>query len=266
MKPMTLTEVQSTQISLLQQLKAICTANGLRYALAGGTLLGAVRHGGYIPWDDDIDVLMPRPDYERFVTTVFQEGSGRIFTHETRPDYYYPFAKLIDPTTLLIEQDAPPIKGLGVNIDVVPVDGYPQGRARRMAAITIAKYGWRFSLFDNVMQANSPLKQAVKIRFARLCRYQGWQPWLKRLTRLLAAQPFEESPMAGFPLVYGSREILPRSVYETYTQLSFEGELYAAPAAYETYLAALYGDFLTLPLPEKRHSHHHYQAFFKDMP
>jgi lipopolysaccharide cholinephosphotransferase len=123
MRTITQDELKSIQLDLLQKTADFCEANGIRYFLCGGTLLGAIRHKGYIPWDDDIDIVMPRPDYERFCKTFNQPDSVyKVKSLLTHPDYACAFAKVYDNRTMLKELH---YKGVhfGVYIDVLPVDG-----------------------------------------------------------------------------------------------------------------------------------------------
>ena len=123
MKRVTPEELKTIQLDLLQKTADFCEQNGLRYFLCGGTLLGAIRHKGYIPWDDDIDIAMPRPDYDRFCMTFNQPNSVyRVKSLFTHPNYICAFAKVYDNRTLLKELH---YKGIhfGVYIDILPVDG-----------------------------------------------------------------------------------------------------------------------------------------------
>ena len=123
MKAISLDELKSIQLDLLQKTADFCENNGLRYFLCGGTLLGAIRHKGYIPWDDDIDIAMPRQDYDRFVK-IFNhpENYYQVVNLETNAEYAYAFAKVYDNRTILKELHYPG-DTFGVYIDILPADG-----------------------------------------------------------------------------------------------------------------------------------------------
>ena len=124
-------ELRGVQLGILDDIHAFCVDNGIRYFLACGTLIGAVRHKGYIPWDDDIDLYMPRDDYERFINE-FKSVSGncRVLDPKKEKHYYYTYAKVVDKRTLLVEPEADGYR-IGVYVDVFPVDYVTDNMAAR---------------------------------------------------------------------------------------------------------------------------------------
>ena len=117
-------ELRRIQLDLLIAFDKFCAANELHYSLDYGTLLGAVRHQGFIPWDDDIDISMPRPDYDRFLSLT-KNGLGiyEVRSGEYTPGYFYPIAKMIDPRTILVEHTIGDAHIMGVYLDIFPLDG-----------------------------------------------------------------------------------------------------------------------------------------------
>ena len=115
-------QLRGIQIGILDDVHRFCEAHGLTYFLSSGTLIGAVRHKGYIPWDDDIDIYMPRNDYEQFLQTYCDEtGHYRVINPQTEPHYYYTFAKVVDLHTLMVEKETEGYQ-IGVYMDIFPVD------------------------------------------------------------------------------------------------------------------------------------------------
>ena len=130
MKQIELPEMKAIEIAILDCFDSFCRENGLSYSLAGGTLLGAVRHKGFIPWDDDIDVLMSRENYEKLQSLAasfpnpYQVNSIHTETNRRKP-YLYTYTKIVDTRTLLVEKPDELDYETGIYIDVFPLDGQP---------------------------------------------------------------------------------------------------------------------------------------------
>ena len=118
-------ELKSIELEILKEIDKICQAQNFRYSLSGGTLLGAIRHGGFIPWDDDIDILMPRPDYDRFIQYCKEnETAFNLLSIETDERYGYLFAKAMAKNTIIVEESANPNNiEMGIYVDIFPIDG-----------------------------------------------------------------------------------------------------------------------------------------------
>jgi len=135
-------ELRQIQMGILDHVHQFCEAHGLRYFLSSGTLIGAVRHQGYIPWDDDIDIYMPREDYEQFLQSYHDDnGVYRAINPTTESHYYYTFAKVVDQRTRMVETETQGYE-IGVYMDIFPVDYVsddPQERERVFIRSAVAK-------------------------------------------------------------------------------------------------------------------------------
>lgn len=130
MKEIDITELKRIQVDILKHVDEFCREKGIKYSLYAGTLLGAVRHRGFIPWDDDIDIMMKRSDYERFFKEYSKEDHSNYQAQEFRFDtnYHYPFGKVTDTRTILREEVLDPYENLGVYIDVFPIENLPNNK------------------------------------------------------------------------------------------------------------------------------------------
>ena len=124
MEYLSLDQVKQIELDILKYVDAVCKEYNLRYFLSFGTLIGAIRHKGFIPWDDDIDISMPREDYERFVE-ITKNANGKFVTlYPGKEGYPYPFVKVVDKSTELAEKDVMDIPDNGLWVDIFPVDVY----------------------------------------------------------------------------------------------------------------------------------------------
>lgn len=271
MEEISLEALKQIELDVLEQVHEVCTAQGLRYSLCGGTLLGAVRHGGFIPWDDDIDILMPRPDYEKLIDYCQDhETPFRLVSHRTDSTYHYLFAKACAPGTVLEEaNNNRNNSGLGVYIDIFPIDGLGDteeaGRARlkkkRFSLELLVAYAWQKYLPS---ATRSWYYEPIRFGFYVLSRLVNPDRLLRSVERLAMSADFDTAPYAGsYAGVYRSREVLPAGVYAECTDMSFEGRTFRAMARYDEYLTCLYGDYMCLPPEEEQVSHHLFRAYRK---
>lgn len=271
-KQLKIEEIKSLGFEVLCNFRQVCVANGLRYSLTGGTLLGAVRHQGFIPWDDDIDVMMPRPDYDRLMELgKTEELPFRLLSWENSgEDYPYPFAKACHPDTVLIEDDTRPGGvELGVYVDIFPVDGAGQSaREAKLRCMTFQVLhglkicaNWSSFRRSNLRKWYYEPARYVCYLLSR-CLGRRLIDWM--LFRTISACDFASSCYAG-RLVgdFGSREIMPRTIFEDLTELTFEGQKFAAIRQADLFLTQLYGDYMQLPPEEKRVTHHHFVAYMR---
>lgn len=258
-KEITLEEMRAIQLDMLIKVDAFCRKRGLRYSLGGGTLLGAVRHHGYIPWDDDIDIMMPRPDYEIFLKE-FEVGSHLVVQSYLNDDTYsFLFAKVYDNRTVLIEEGA--ING--IYIDVFPIDGAPSEKdwysyiekmdklQRQLQKVT------KFYKFQN--------KKFLKLKYwIKYIYYPSREKTIKRLDSFFNSYTFEESLFAGaITGRYGKNELMSAEIFRNYTTMQFEGFFFSCITNYDSYLTKHYGDYMQIPSKEKQISNHSFIAYWK---
>lgn len=275
--------IKKLELNILKDVAGFCEKNGLRYYLCGGTLIGTIRHKGFIPWDDDIDIIMPRPDYMRFMKLYNQEKSFyRVHSLVTDPKWYSTFAEVEDTRTVKIYKNFNQKENVGVNIDIFPTDGSPDNEEERK----------RFWLINNILTRIATLAQlnfSVSNHFAdQDKKFSIIRTWLRTIVKFITipvarcicavvdlnqivtkrAMKFnvDQSDYIGvstFPH-YGYKECVKGSNFLNIKKRFFEGILFNTPNDYDEYLSNLYGDYMKLPPKEKQVSHHNFVAYWKE--
>lgn len=251
-REMTADEVRQVQLDILKQVKKICTEQGLRYYLCGGTLIGAVRHKGYIPWDDDIDVIMPYQDYLKFINYIDKNSKEyAILSPYNNSDKCFTFfARMIKNNTIMKWWEYPFLMTSGVSIDIFALSGLPEredeiqyfyNKVRRLNTKFISSF----------LKMN-PDEEAEKKR-REMIRME--------ILSMLEQYQFDTSKKAFCISKYKEKEILPTALYKETQRMLFEGEEYNVAAGYDIYLKSLYGDYMKLPPENQRTGCHSYRAY-----
>lgn len=252
------------QKKLLQMFKwfnNLCETNHLTYYALGGTMLGAIRHQGFIPWDDDMDIGLPREDYEKLITFIGDKKVSNYYLetpNSPSSDYRYPYSKLYDTSTTLTENLWPSLKR-GIFIDIFPLDNL--GNSKKEA----------LNNWNNIFKKSNFV-------WARTCSLNSKRGWFKNLAILLAhLLPINDKnfinslndrckELSQKYTVYGGntfgnwgkKEIMPLEIMGIPKKYIFEDTFIYGVKDYEDYLTRLYGDWRELPSKEKRVSHHDY--------
>jgi len=257
-------QLKKMLIDMLEWFHNFCEENNLRYYALGGTMLGAARHKGFIPWDDDIDVGMPRADYLRLEELMKNQPSERYILetpNSPQKDFFYPFTKLYDTQTTLVENTRYKIKR-GIYLDIFPLDG--MGNSAEEAVLFFRKIKWRryllLSMTTGIRQERSFYKNA-SVRVMRLVPKWVLNPkkLLHSLDALCREKDFDQCTWGGNPIGnWMEREIMPKRIVGKPTEYTFENLTIYGVEDYDGYLTGLYGNWQELPPPEKRKSHHDY--------
>lgn len=259
-------DIQAVCMEMLRLVDRICKAENIPYFLSGGTLIGAVRHQGFIPWDDDIDVMIPRPDYERFlkVAPKYMPKRYQLAHCSLAGDYAMPWIRFWDMHTKLVPSHTQKVFTGHLFLDVFPIDGLPTNK--RASDLFFKKIrGHDILLKCARRRALWPDErlQALKKVLMALTSFREPRQWACSLDRAAKKHPFEKARFAGVVTVthYGSRERMPVEIYAGSVPVTFEGETFPAPKGWDTYLTNLYGDYMKLPPEEKRVSNHNMEAY-----
>ena len=260
-------------IDVLCEFVNICKRHNLTYYCAYGTVIGDVRHHGMIPWDDDIDVYMPRPDYDRFINIASKEKYDmyEVITPYTNENYPLYFAKFCNSKTTLVEQ-ADKRCVIGLYIDIFPLDGASNDNSETVGMIS------RFIKTRNKLEAISChnsfgdymkllLKPTEWGRFvyktyAFFFRNSYRKTLLKKLESIARKYDYDSSEnVAMYFGCYGAKEVFPKAWLQTGSSCEFEGNTVNLPYEYDKYLKHFYGNYMQLP-PEAERITHHHKAFF----
>ncbi|MDT2638335.1 LicD family protein [Enterococcus dongliensis] len=273
---MNLDEIKQTALNMLIYVDDICQKNNLRYSIYYGTLLGAVRHGGFIPWDDDIDIVLPRPDYEKLLQILEKDLNYRLASSMNRSPYRYTFSKLFDPKTKLISKQIFDYEGkdAGVFIDIFPLDGVPnEKKTQKNFAIEMDSYKVGFMNTLGLMYARSYsyfrsfIKIILKFPFyLNLIRQGDYLYWRELYEKNSLRYPFDQSKFCGhLEYIKYDKAIYPTDWFskDNFERINFEGHKISAIKNTDLFLTKYYGDYMTLPPKEEQVSNHLYDFYWK---
>ena len=254
-----LPQLHETEVEILDEIVRICEKFGLKYYLIGGTLLGAVRHKGFIPWDDDLDIVMPRADYEKFCQLCATQLDEKYYLHsfDTDNSYWLIFAKVRKRNTLFNEYSISAIEApKGIYVDIFPLDNaqYQDSfeqrfRTRLIKYMSLAIYQRRGLLVDISWKGKLA---SLPFRVFSIPVLTGWQ---KKLMTKMNDKPCDY--YINFGSNYNTvKQTIPKYKYEPSARVEFEGKMYDTMMDYTYFLERIYGkDYMQLPPIEKRITH-----------
>ena len=271
LKELSVQDMKRIQLEILSEINDFCKRHGITYYIFAGTLIGAVRHNGYIPWDDDLDICMKREDYNRFFQLFNSSKSNRYsaICFETCPEYYLASGKVIDTNTIMKENTSLSFE-IGVYIDVFPMDYVPSDEVlyQKMNA-EIGRYRNMLILKNLTKRKDQAITKKLVLSVGKLAlSFISRKSILKHITS--SAQKYLNQHDDSFNVAdisvytYGSRELFPISDFSSTVELDSEGLKLPAPVGYDHVLSSMYGDYMRFPPKEKQISHHDYKVYWKE--
>ena len=272
-KPLSLEELQNLEFEILKSFKDFCDKNNLRYYLCGGTLIGAIRHKGFIPWDDDIDVMMPRPDYERF---LFLNKDGMLGQYMKLDNMNLndraisSILRIYDIRTNLNFMHLIFKKNFGCWIDIFPLDGLSDSKFFRLLHCRYAR------LIQDLLIANDTkfgVKRRTKLYtilqfgllpFLPIIRIIGRERWIYKIDKLSKKYDYKKSKYVG--VIEGraaEKEAMLKEKMEPAIIVDFNGEKFTAMANYDEYLTNLYGNYMVPPNDTEKKSRHIIKVYWR---
>lgn len=261
-------EIRLIQFEILKEVADYCDKNHLRYYLTGGTLLGAVRHKGFIPWDDDIDIAMPRPDYEKF--TELTQGNltdnFEVNVFENKGNHSRLFMRVVDNRTIYEHRYYSKKFRSALGIDVFPIDGVPHDKEDYTMYFRYIRY-WKkqFALSQSAAFRSTNFLRGVVKTFASIpAKMVGRKRIYNKIQKKVRQYPFLTSENIGITTgVYLEKEICSKIEFLSVVDLEFENRVFHAPACYDKYLRQLYGDYMKLPKEQDRTRGHAFDVYWK---
>ncbi len=262
-----LKKLQDAEYEVLLEIRRICEKYNITYYLSGGTYLGAVRHKGFIPWDDDMDIAIPRTDFIRFANVVKDElPKGMEYkSFDTDPVYHHPFPRITNNKIHVLNHSYTIPRKEPSWVDIFPLDGMPNSKI--LCEIHKAHLLWRrvtigWANYQNVQEEkpNRPWYEKILMFIGKTIkpgRFMDLNKQYKKLERALMLYPDTKSKVyMNFNGCYRFNSIMEKSIYyRNGAKYEFKGELFNAPENYDAYLSKIYGDYMKLPPIESRNKH-----------
>ena len=261
-------ETQGYIMQVLRDVIGILEELEVPYYLQGGTMLGAIRHKGFIPWDDDVDLGIPREAYERLLEQVSDRlpENLELRTYQDATDHHYYFARIVDTRYQIRRMGSLEERLENVWVDLFPLDGMPNGalsRAVHKLRLSWVRLKFHLSCFEkvNIKRPGRPPVERIVIKIAMVTRLGSWfntRKQLDKLDALLKKYPLEQSDwVVNFmgQTSFRFNELFKKEVYGKTTRYPFEDMQLVGPENYDAYLKSLYGDYMTPPEEADRNAH-----------
>lgn len=248
-KPLTLDEKREIQLRMLDEVDAFCRKNGIRYSLACGTLLGAIRHKGFIPWDDDMDIMMPREDLDKF-KKCFVSSSVKYVDINNWPFFPFASSKITDTCTHSLHGKI--VVGYGVDIDLYPVHPLPNDKG------FVSDYLAEGERIRKERQPYAKWRSRLIKRF-RIKSIPGYRHFMRKHYEQVYSYPYPINNPGYYFVNSGEMDwahTYDFDLFEKVIDIKFEGHTYLAVAAWDKYLTQRYGDYMQLPPEDQRHPIH----------
>ena len=265
-KTISVDEAKQIEFNILKYIDATLKENGIRYWLDAGTLLGCIRHKGFIPWDDDTDLVIMRKDYDRAIELLNSSSDRyKVLTMHNTEDYFYTFAKITDTHTHIIEKNLKEIGSLGIYVDLFPLDYLPADD-KEFALFANKVFALRAMVNYSMMDGKKFRKAAMKQKLECIAgKIYGQKRALKKIDRMCAeySRDHSDSGVIADIVAANDRGVrLPADTFASTLMGDFEGEKFPIPVGYDAFLRSYYGEYMELPPVEKRVATHGFRAYW----
>ena len=263
---LTIDEIRKIQLEILSYVHDFCIDNNIKYFINYGTLLGAIRHKGYIPWDDDIDIMMSRENYETFISLFSLINSKyKIMSLKTSNKYYNNFIKVYDNTTIVLDEKNEKTYDIGINIDIFPYDSFNDKRLVDKTYILESFKLLSIAKLHDIQYGDSKVKDIIRHLFWLLLRPISPRFFCNRIDNIIQKKICKNGKYFGLlASKFKYSDIFTSDVFSELIDLPFEDKLFKAPKNYDYILRQYYGDYMQLPPEEKRINPHNIRAYYKN--
>jgi len=258
-------EIQQMELGIMEYIHEVCQKIGVKYFLAYGSLIGAVRHKGFIPWDDDMDICMLREDYEKLQDYLIANPDDRyeVMSYKNNLNYVYPFMKVQDNQTYLLEEDVRIDSNMGIYVDIFPVDGYEDDSVfKDKMTRLIKKRQLSCYTFKGITNTKSLLNSLIRYISVIIFYFTNTNKYIRGIDELAQSRKVDDYELVDY-LIYKdmNKPVWKREwLNQTITGI-FEGKEFMIPKNYHEILTSDYGDYMQLPPVELRFSHHDFQLW-----
>ena len=264
-----LRKLQLAELKILNEIVKICNENKITYYISGGTFLGAVRHKGFIPWDDDIDVAMPRADYEKFKKIANKKLPEKYKYRNFKTDNQIKicFSRVEDTEIKVRDTSAKKTDIRNAWVDIFPLDGMPKNKFKffiRKYHLLYLRMMLQYSQYSTIVNQNlpnRPLHEKILIKIGKLIPFEKFlnhRKYMFKIDETLQRVKAEESIYyMNFLGIYKFKSVMKKDeIYKEGAKYEFEGNYYNAPKEYDKYLTQIYGNYMDIPKDKDKNKHH----------
>ena len=258
-------EIQQMELGIMEYIHEVCQKIGVKYFLAYGSLIGAVRHKGFIPWDDDMDICMLREDYEKLQDYLIAHPDDRyeVMSYKNNLNYVYPFMKVQDNQTYLLEEDVRIDSNMGIYVDIFPVDGYEDDSVfKDKMTRLIKKRQLSCYTFKGITNTKSLLNSLIRYISVIIFYFTNTNKYIRGIDELAQSRKVDDYELVDYLIYKDMNKLVWKREWlkQTITGV-FEGKEFMIPKNYHEILTSDYGDYTQLPPVELRFSHHDFQLW-----
>ena len=258
-------EIQQMELGIMEYIHEVCQKIGVKYFLAYGSLIGAVRHKGFIPWDDDMDICMLREDYEKLqdYLIAYPDDRYEVMSYKNNLNYVYPFMKVQDNQTYLLEEDVRIDSNMGIYVDIFPVDGYEDDSVfKDKMTRLIKKRQLSCYTFKGITNTKSILNSLIRYISVIIFYFTNTNKYIRGIDELAKSRKVDDYELVDY-LIYKdmNKPVWKREWLKQTITGVFEGKEFMIPKNYHEILTSDYGDYTQLPPVELRFSHHDFQLW-----